>query len=54
MKPTPTIFCRRCSSLRAITDWRERGDDLVIQLEPCGHVAVRTARVEWVRRPAAA
>jgi len=51
----PTIFCPQCNTLRAVDDWRERGDTLLISLHPCGHVAQRVARLEWVGpRPAAA
>ena len=50
----PTIFCMQCKTLRAVNDWREQGDAFVIELDPCGHVAVRTARLEWVARSAAA
>jgi Zn ribbon nucleic-acid-binding protein len=48
-----TIFCTQCNAMRAVNDWRERGDALVIELTPCGHLATRTARVEWDRRAAA-
>lgn len=54
MSGMPTIFCPHCNSLRGITDWRERGEDMLIELEPCGHVAVRSARMEWVSKAAAA
>ena len=54
MSGAPTIFCLRCRSLRSVTDWRERGDDMLIELDPCGHVAVRSARIEWECKPAAA
>jgi hypothetical protein len=54
MSGMPTIFCPRCNSLRAVNDWRERGEDMLIELEPCGHLAVRSARMEWVPRPVAA
>ena len=34
-------------NVRAVEDWHERGDALVIQLEPCGHELERSAGVEW-------
>ena len=43
-----TIYCPRCGTLQGVKDWRERLDSLVIELEPCGHVIARCARVEWV------
>ena len=43
-----TIYCPRCAKLQGVKDWRERLDSLVIELEPCGHVIARCARVEWV------
>jgi hypothetical protein len=54
MAGMPTIFCLQCKALRGINDWHERGDDFLIELEPCGHVTVRSARLEWMGRPAAA
>jgi hypothetical protein len=47
MKGTPTLDSLPCGAFRAIEDWRERGDALVIELEPCGHVLHRSAGVEW-------
>ncbi len=47
MTGTPTIYCVHCKALRAVSDWREWRDTLVIQLEPCGHLAVRNAGLEW-------
>jgi hypothetical protein len=47
MNGTPAFFCRTCKTLRAIEDWHEQGDALVIALEPCGHVLQRSAGVEW-------
>ena len=47
MNGTPMLYCRRCDALRAIEDWHDRGDALVIELEPCGHVLQRSAKVEW-------
>ena len=53
MAGVPTIACLQCNALRAVNDWHERGDDLLVELEPCGHVTVRSARMEWswVGRP---
>ena len=53
MNGTPTLFCRSCGAFRAIEDWRERGEVLVIELAPCGHVLQRSAGVEWPIRKAA-
>lgn len=47
MKGTPTLYCQSCRAFRAVEDWHERGDALVIQLEPCGHQLHRSAGVEW-------
>lgn len=44
---TPAIYCATCRALRAISDWRDRGDAMVIALEPCGHVIHRSAGLEW-------
>jgi hypothetical protein len=54
MSATPTIYCRSCNAWRVVADWRERGENLVIELERCGHLAVRNARVEWVVKRVAA
>jgi hypothetical protein len=54
MSAMPTIYCRSCNAWRVVTDWRERGENLVIELEPCGHLAERNARVEWVVKRMAA
>ena len=43
-----TIYCPRCARLQAVKDWRERREMMVLELEPCGHVVERCARVEWV------
>jgi hypothetical protein len=53
MSGTPTLFCRTCNAFRAIEDWHERGEALVIELEPCGHVLQRSAQLEWPIRRAA-
>jgi hypothetical protein len=53
MKGTPTLYCRTREVFRAIEDWHERGDVLVIELEPCGHVLRRSSGVEWPVREAA-
>ena len=47
MNGTPTLFCLTCGAFRAVEDWHERGDALVIELQPCGHVLHRNAGVEW-------
>lgn len=47
MRGTPTLYCPTCGKFRPVVDWRERGDALVIQLEPCGHELHRSAGVEW-------
>ena len=54
MSETPTIYCRNCNAWRSVTDWREREGNLAINLAPCGHLAVRNARVEWVVKRVAA
>ncbi len=42
------LFCERCSTLRAVEDWRETSPHtLTIALSPCGHQQERIARVEW-------
>jgi hypothetical protein len=43
-----TIYCPRCAKLQGVKDWRECRESLVLELEPCGHVIERCARVEWV------
>jgi len=53
MKGTPILYCLTCDALRAIKDWHEGGDVLLIELEPCGHVLHRAAGVEWPVRAAA-
>jgi hypothetical protein len=53
MSGTPTLYCRSCEAFRAIEDWRERGEALLIELAPCGHVLRRSAGVEWPIRNAA-
>jgi hypothetical protein len=47
MTGTPTIYCPTCHALRAVRDWHERHESLSIELDPCGHVTVRNARIEW-------
>jgi Zn ribbon nucleic-acid-binding protein len=50
----PTSYCPSCRMMRAIRNWHERREMLEIELEPCGHVARRSARLEWdVKRLAA-
>ena len=43
-----------CHVLRAVKDWRERRETVEIQLDPCGHVVRRSARLEWRTKDAAA
>ena len=45
MTGMPTIYCLQCRALRAVSDWREWRDKLLIQLEPC---SVRRANVPAV------
>ncbi len=52
MSGIPTIYCLTCHVLRVIKDWHEYGEALVIELEPCGHVVRRGARLEWLTREA--
>ncbi len=48
------IYCSVCQILRAVREWHTRRESFVIELEPCGHVMLRTARVEWLTHRAAA
>jgi hypothetical protein len=48
MSGMPTMYCSACGALRAIHDWHEQRELLLIELEPCGHVTLRSARVEWL------
>jgi hypothetical protein len=43
----PITYCQTCHVLRAIRSWHERDETLMIELEPCGHVACKNARLEW-------
>ena len=54
MRTTPSIYCATCRVLRGIHDWHEHRDHLAIELEPCGHVVVRDAQLEWAARSRAA
>jgi hypothetical protein len=45
--PMLTIYCPRCNARRAVKDWHESREALVIDLEPCGHIARWTNRLEW-------
>ena len=49
----PITYCQTCHVLRGIRNWYERDENLMIELD-CGHVACRTARLEWSTRRAAA
>jgi len=40
--------------MRAVKDWREHHETVEIQLDPCGHVVRRSARLEWRVKKAAA
>jgi hypothetical protein len=45
---TFSTYCSECRTFREIKDWREQGPDvLLIELEPCGHIEHRCARLEW-------
>jgi hypothetical protein len=46
--PVLTIYCPSCNVRRGVKDWHESGEALVIDLEPCGHMARRTERLEWL------
>jgi hypothetical protein len=39
--------CRTCNAFREIETWHERGEALVIALEPCGHQIRRRTGLEW-------
>ena len=54
MSATPAIYCSTCDILRGIRDWHEQRDSLLIELDPCGHTMVRSARLEWSADRAAA
>lgn len=41
------LFCPTCNAFREIETWHERGEALVIALEPCGHQIRRHAGLEW-------
>ena len=41
-------YCPMCDAWREVADWREDAEDLILHLEPCGHKARRTARLEWL------
>lgn len=44
----PTTQCPICHALRAVKDWHEQcRETLEIELDPCGHVVRRSARLEW-------
>lgn len=47
-RPALMAYCTSCRAWRAVHDWRERGDMLLVDLEPCAHVAELTARLEWL------
>jgi Zn ribbon nucleic-acid-binding protein len=49
-----TTQCPVCHVLRAVKDWREHHETVEIELDPCGHVVRRSARLEWRVRKAAA
>ena len=42
-----TTYCPSCQALRAVRDWHEHREMLEIELDPCGHVVRRSARLEW-------
>lgn len=43
-----TIYCPSCHTRRAVKDWHESPEALLIDLEPCGHMARRIDRLEWL------
>ncbi len=47
MNGMPMAYCLRCAAVRAVTDCQDRGDEMIIQLEPCNHVILRTDGLEW-------
>jgi len=53
MSGVPVFYCAACHALRAVQQWHEHSDSLLIELAPCGHVTLRNARVEWAVRRAA-
>jgi hypothetical protein len=46
--PVLMAYCAQCQGRRGVLDWHDRGDVLLVILEPCGHVAELTARLEWL------
>jgi hypothetical protein len=48
VNPVLTIYCPSRKARRAVKDWHESRETLVIDLEPCGHMARRTDRLEWL------
>ncbi|HEX9748833.1 MAG TPA: hypothetical protein VGB86_10565 [Methylomirabilota bacterium] len=54
MSGMPALYCRRCNDFREVEDWHERGEALVIALEPCGHEIRRRAGIEWPTHEVAA
>jgi pyrimidine deaminase RibD-like protein len=54
MSGIPALYCRTCRAFREVERWHERGEALVIALEPCGHQIRRPAGIEWAVRETAA
>lgn len=54
MSGVPTLYCRTCNAFREVEEWHEHGENLVIELEPCGHRIHRRAGIEWCTHEAAA
>jgi len=47
MSGMPMVYCLRCAMLRPVASCAEREDELVIRLDECGHVILRTVSLEW-------
>ena len=54
MSSVPAIYCFRCHELRGIRQWHEHRQSFLIELDPCGHVMLRNASVEWFAHRVAA
>jgi hypothetical protein len=54
MRGTPAIYCSTCHVLREIRQWHGDDESFLIELDPCGHVVRRNARVEWMVHSTAA
>jgi hypothetical protein len=47
MNTKAMTYCLRCATLRTVRNCHQSGDELVIQLDACHHVILRTASLEW-------